>query len=79
MGILVSHFSHVNVGENYKSYKNYYEQIQCCKRKKNGLMTLLVLLYYILLVIVTYKTIFFLSSVGIIVSICNQKLHCNMI
>ena len=44
--VMVSHLSDVNLGENYKNCKCYYEQSQKEKRKK--IVTVIVLLHHII-------------------------------
>ena len=78
----MSHFSDLNLGENYKITKiirnKFSDEIENIE-----FMTLLVLLYCRLLVFyyyfVIYINLFCLSSGNIVVSICNQMTHCDTI
>ena len=79
----MSHFSDLNLGENYKITKiirnKFSDEIENIE-----FMTLLVLLYCRLLVFyyyyfVIYINLFCLSSGNIVVSICNKMTHCDTI
>ena len=69
MRILATHFSYVNLRENFKNYKKLLGTNSVMKKKiKSEFMTLLVLAYYILLVLLYY-----------ILCICYNMSHCDMI